>query len=59
MKLALAFAAAVAMAALTCSVQAAPIAAPQQGYHSIHIIHVAGGCGRWRHRNRWGHCVRN
>jgi hypothetical protein len=23
------------------------------------IIHVAEGCGRWHHRNRWGRCVHN
>jgi hypothetical protein len=22
-----------------------------------HVIKVEGGCGRWHHRNRYGHCV--
>jgi Spy/CpxP family protein refolding chaperone len=57
MKLVLAFAAAVAMAAMTFSAQAAPIAAAQQGYQSNHVTYVAGGCGPHRHRDRWGHCV--
>jgi hypothetical protein len=56
-KLALVFAAGIALVAMTWSAQSAPIAAVQQGYHSNHVIYVAGGCGRWRHRNRWGHCV--
>jgi hypothetical protein len=21
------------------------------------VTDVSGGCGRWRHRNRWGRCV--
>jgi hypothetical protein len=21
------------------------------------VVHVAQGCGRWHHRNHWGHCV--
>jgi len=57
MKLVLVFAAAVAMAAMTFSAQAAPIAAAPQGYQSSYVIHVAGHCGPHRHRNRWGHCV--
>jgi hypothetical protein len=24
---------------------------------SDHVIQVSGGCGRWHHRNRYGHCV--
>ena len=24
---------------------------------SDHVIQVSGGCGRWRHRDRWGHCI--
>ena len=23
---------------------------------SDHVIQVSGGCGRWYHRDRWGHC---
>lgn len=58
-KFALVFAAGIAMAALTWSAQAAPIAAAQQGYQSNHVIYVAGGCGPHRHRDRRGHCVHN
>jgi Spy/CpxP family protein refolding chaperone len=57
MKFALVFAAGVAMAAMTFSAQAAPIAAPQQGYQSNHVTYVAGHCGPHRHRDRFGHCV--
>jgi hypothetical protein len=29
----------------------------QTSTQSDHVIHVSGGCGRWHHRDRWGHCV--
>jgi Spy/CpxP family protein refolding chaperone len=57
-KLALVFAAGIAMAAMSFSAQALPMAPAPQGF-SNHVIHVAGHCGPHRHRDRHGHCVHN
>lgn len=42
------------------SAQAMPAAAPIKGAsNSSQVIHVSGGCGRFMHRGRYGHCRRN
>ena len=45
---------------VTMGASAAPVsgkAIAQITGQSDHVIKVEGGCGRWHHRNRWGHCV--
>jgi hypothetical protein len=44
----------------TVGASAAPVsgkAIAQISGQTDHVIQVSGGCGRWHHRNRWGHCV--
>jgi hypothetical protein len=44
----------------TVGASAAPVngkAIAQITGQSDQVIKVEGGCGRWHHRNRWGHCV--
>jgi hypothetical protein len=57
---AIVFVGALALAASAVSASAAP-AVPDLGTSagSPNIVDVAGGCGRWAHPNRWGHCVPN
>jgi hypothetical protein len=51
---------AAAFTVVTVAAQAAPIAPPKGvTAPSGQVIQTAGGCGRYRHRNWRGHCVRN
>jgi hypothetical protein len=41
------------------SAQAMPAASLKGVSNSGDVVQVSGGCGRFRHRDRWGHCRRD
>ena len=49
----------IGLAVSAVSASAAPAVPAIDTQQASNIVQVAGGCGRWAHPNRWGHCVSN